>query len=182
MNNIIYTRIKNFVIWSCVLCTWLLNDYWIDTGVSKCIAVSKHFCCSVLIGGVMTGEWMELVNAMEGDHVHHCPRSCVFSHIMSSRRTEHAIWMCVIGKEMVTIFVMGHHNMELSTVPFCYAVICRMHGTVFISHFWFLQCCCWRFRSSGMWCCLVGSVAPQVGSGLSFGTSGATCSAHSSTY
>jgi hypothetical protein len=29
-------------------------------------------------------------------------------------------------------------------------------------HFWFSQCCCWRFRSSGMWCCLVGSVAPQV--------------------
>ena len=62
---------------------------------------------------------------------------------------------------MFTIFVMGHHNTELSPVPFCYAVISRRHGTV-IWRFWFSQCCCWRFRSSGMWCCLAGSVAPQV--------------------
>lgn len=108
----------------------------------------------MLTGGVMTAEQMEFV--------HHCPHSCVFSHIMSSQRSEHAIWTCVIGKEMFTVFVMGHHDMELSPVPFCCAVICRRHGTVLIWHFWFSQCCCWRFRSSGMWCHLVGSVAPQV--------------------
>ena len=46
------------------------------------------------------------------------------------------------GKEMFTLFVMGHYNMELSRVPFFCAVICRRHGTVLIWHFWFSQCCC----------------------------------------